>query len=130
MEKITIAGKEYSLLFNMYSMEKIEEKYGQTREIITRLAESPKQEIKLVRELFVIMVNTAKNEAGEEEDADDTPLKKMKFQDYAQLQLRQREIIEIARGMKSETTGGNEADDEKHDEWLEEDSKNAATGAG
>lgn len=124
MEKISIGGQDYELVFSMYTMELIEEKYGKVREIIDRIAKSEKPEVKLTRELFVMMARTALWEQGLPEDVNDRPLRKLHFEDYQQLMIRQRMIIEIARGMKSETTGGNEADDEKHDAWLEEDEKN------
>ena len=124
MEHIKIGEKEYELVFSMYTMELIEEKYGKVREIIDRIAKSEKPEVKLTRELFVMMVRTGLWEKGLPEEVDDRPLRKLHFEDYQRLQIRQRIIIEIARGMKSETTGGNEADDQRHDAWLEEDEKN------
>lgn len=124
MEHIKIGEKEYELVFSMYTLELIEEKYGKVREIIDRIAKSEKPEVKLTRELFVMMARTALWEKGLSEEVDDRPLRKLHFEDYQRLQIRQRIIIEIARGMKSETTGGNEADDVKHDAWLEEDEKN------
>lgn len=125
MEKVLIGDKEYDLLFNMYSMELIEEQIGDVRETINRLAQSPKQEVKLCRQLFVILANTARAEEGKPEDVTDVELKKMKFQDYQALNLRAKLLIEVAAGMKSETTGGNEADDMAHDAFLEADEKNA-----
>ena len=128
MEKITVGGQDYELVFSMYTMELIEEKYGKVREIINRITRSEKPEIRLTRELFVMMVKTALWEKGLPEEVDDRPLRKLHFEDYNRLFIRPLMVIEIARGMKSETTGGNEADDEKHDAWLEEDEKNGSTG--
>jgi len=125
MEKVLIGDHEYELVFNMYAMELIEEKYDDARATINRLVESPKQELKLCRELFVIMANAAREAKGEPEDVTDKPLKEMKFEDYNNLMLRAKLIIEVAHGMRSETTGGNEADDTVHDAYLEEDEKNA-----
>lgn len=124
MEKIMIGDKEYDLVFNMYTMELIEEKYDDARAVINRLVESPKQELKLCRELFVMMANTARELKGEPEDVTDEALKGMNFEDYSKLMLRAKLIIEVAHGMKSETTGGNVADDTVHDAFLEEDEKN------
>ncbi len=42
MEKITVGDQEYELLFNMYTMEQLEEKYGDTRKAIKQLTESEK----------------------------------------------------------------------------------------
>ena len=50
------------------------------------------------------------------------------FEDWKKAMIREMVVIEIAAGMKSETTGGNEADDENHDVWLEEEEKNGLTG--
>lgn len=125
MEKVLIGDREYELVFNMYTMELIEEKFDDAREIINRLVESPKQELKLCRELFVMLANTARELKGEPEDVTDEVLKGMNFEDYSKLMLRAKLIIEVAHGMRSETTGGNKADDTVHDAYLEEDEKNA-----
>lgn len=132
MEKIKIGDQEYEMVFNMYTYELIEEKYKDAREPIKRLTESQKPEVKLCRDLCLMMVRAAMDERQEpEEKIEETvrtlgeKLKKMHYQDYSALMLRPLMIIEVANGMRSETTGGGEADDEKHDAWLEEDAKNA-----
>lgn len=131
MEKITVGDREYELLFNMYTMEQLEEKYGDTRKAIKQLTESEKQEVKLCRDLCLMMIRTAMDAREEPEEKIEETLKqlsaklrKMHYQDYEKIMLRAKLVIEFAAGMKSETTGGNEADDEKHDAWLEEDEKN------
>ena len=128
MERIRIGEKEYEIVFNMYSMELIQEKYGHVQEIIQRITGSKELEVRLTKELFVILANTARHEKGEPEDVTGRDLERMHFEDWKKAMIREMVVIEIAAGMKSETTGGNEADDENHDVWLEEEEKNGLTG--
>ena len=128
MERIRIGEKEYEIVFNMYSMELIQEKYGHVQEIIQRITGSKELEVRLTKELFVILANTARHEKGEPEDVTGRDLERMHFEDWIKAMVREMIVIEIAAGMKSETTGGNEADDENHDVWLEEEEKNGLTG--
>lgn len=129
MEKVTIAGKEYELVFNLYALEQIQEKIGHPGKVMERLQDADNIDYKLVRQLFVIMANTARELRDLPEDVTDKPLKRMHIQDFQKSMLWAKIVIEISSGWKSETTGGNEGDTEKHDVWLEEDEKNAVTGA-
>lgn len=129
MEKITIKGKEYEIAFNMYALEQIREKIGNPGEVMKRLENPQDIDYKLVRQLFVILANTARELQDLPEDVSDKPLRRLHVQDFQNARIWEKIVIEIANGWKSETTGGNEGDTEKHDVWLEEDEKNAATGA-
>jgi len=129
VEKVTIKGQEYELVFNMYAVEQIQDKIGSLTDVMARIQDKENIDYKLVRQLFVILANTAREARDLPEDVTDKPLKRMHIQDFQQSMLWAKIVIEIASGWKSETTGGNEADNEKHDVWLEEDEKNAVTGA-
>lgn len=129
MEKITIKGKEYEIAFNMYALEQIREKIGNPGEVMKRLENPQDIDYKLVRQLFVILANTARELQDLPEDVSDKPLRRLHVQDFQNARIWEKIVIEIANGWKSETTGGNEADNEKHDVWLEEDEKNGETGA-
>lgn len=129
MEKVTIKGQEYELVFNMYAVEQIQDKIGSLTDVMARIQDKENIDYKLVRQLFVILANTAREARDLPEDVTDKPLKRMHIQDFQRSMLWAKIVIEIANGWKSETTGGNEADNEKHDVWLEEDEKNGATGA-
>jgi hypothetical protein len=129
VEKVTIKGQEYELVFNMYAVEQIQDKIGSLTDVMARIQDKENIDYKLVRQLFVILANTAREARDLPEDVTDKPLKRMHIQDFQRSMLWAKIVIEIANGWKSETTGGNEADNEKHDVWLEEDEKNGATGA-
>lgn len=129
MEKVTIKGKEYELVFNLYALEQIRDKIGTPGDVMARLQGADNMDYKLLRQMFVILANTAREARDLPEDVTDKPLKRMHIEDFQRSMLWQKIVIEVAQGWKSETTGGNEADNEKHDVWLEEDEKNGETGA-
>lgn len=129
MEKVTIRGQEYEILFDMYALEKIREKYGNATEVMKGLQNPGNIDYKLVRELFVIMANAARDYRELPEDITDKPLRHLHVEDFQRAQIWEKLVIEFANGWRSETTGGGEADDAHHDAYLEEDAKNAETGA-
>ena len=129
MEKVTIKGKEYELVFNLYALEQIRDKIGNPGDVMPRLQDADNMDYKLLRQMFVILANTAREARDLPEDVTDKPLKRMHIEDFQRSMLWAKIVIEVSNGWKSETTGGNEADNEKHDVWLEEDEKNGETGA-
>ena len=117
MAKVTIGDKEYGLRFDLYSMEQIEEEFGGVKTVFDTLKEG-KHQIKTTRTLFRILANSYLSYNGREETVTGDEIK------HAGMDMI-RSISEavqaaIAEGSKSETTGGNEADDEVHDMFLEE----------
>ena len=116
MASITIKGKEYGLRFDMYAMEQIEEEFGSVKNIFEMLKDG--KQLKATRILFKILANSYLSYNDQEETVTGDEIK---HADIAQI----REISDavqkaIAEGSKSETTGGNEADDTVHDVYLEE----------
>ena len=117
MAKVTIGDKEYGLRFDLYAMEQIEEEFGGVKTVFDTLKEG-KHQIKTTRTLFRILANSYLSYNGREETVTGDEIK------HAGMDMI-RSISEavqaaIAEGSKSETTGGNEADDEVHDMFLEE----------
>lgn len=117
MASITINGKEYGLRFDLYAMEQIEEVYGGVKTAFDTLREG-KHQIKTTRTLFKIMANSYLSFNGKEETVTGDEIK------HADMDMIKdvSEAVQkaIAEGSKSEATGGNEADDEVHDIFLEE----------
>ena len=116
MASINIKGKEYGLRFDMYAMEQIEEEFGSVKNVFESLRDG--KQLKATRILFRILANSFLSYNGEKETVTGDEIK------HADIEMI-REISEavqkaIAEGSKSETTGGNEADDEVHDVYLEE----------
>ena len=117
MASITINGKEYGLRFDLYAMEQIEEEFGGVKAAFDTLTEG-KHQIKTTRALFRILANSYLSFTGKEETVTGNEIK------HAGMDMI-KEVSEavqkaIAEGAKSETTGGNEADDDVHDIFLEE----------
>ena len=117
MASITINGKEYGLRFDLYAMEQIEEEFGGVKAAFDTLTEG-KHQIKTTRALFRILANSYLSFTGKEETVTGNEIK------HAGMDMI-REVSEavqkaITEGSKSETTGGNEADDNVHDIYLEE----------
>ena len=119
MEKVTIKGKEYELVFNLYALEQIRDKIGNPGDVMPRLQDADNMDYKLLRQMFVILANTAREARDLPEDVTDKPLKRMHIEDFQRSMLWAKIVIEVSNGWKSETIGGNEADNEKHDVWLE-----------
>ena len=116
MAKVEFGGKEYGLRFDMYAMEQIEEEFGSVKNVFESLRDG--KQLKATRILFRILANSFLSYNGEKETVTGDEIK------HADIEMI-REISEavqkaIAEGSKSETTGGNEADDEVHDVYLEE----------
>ena len=117
MASVTIDGKEYGLRFDLYAMEQIEEEFGGVKAVFDTLSEG-KRQIKTTRALFRVLANSYLSYNGQEETVTGNEIK------HAGIDMI-REVSEavqraITEGSKSETTGGNEADDEVHDMYLEE----------
>lgn len=123
---ITINGKSYKLRFDLYAMEQIEEEFGSLKEAFD-LFRAGRKQAKMVRKLFQIMANSALSYEGKPEAVTDDELRHLPIG-------RINEIAEavnaaIADGMKTEMSGGGEADDEEHDAYLEEvEKKSVETG--
>jgi hypothetical protein len=116
MASFTIKGKTYPLKFDMYAMEQIEEEFGGVREMYEAMrGENGKSVAKAMKSIFRILANSARNEMDLPENITGDEVAHCNIH-----QLSGAIAEAITAGMKSETTGGNEADDQVHDEYLEE----------
>ena len=127
MASIKIREKEYGLRFDLYAMEQIEEEFGSVKDAFDQLREG--KLLKTTRILFKILANSYLSYNGEPETVTGDEIKHEGMEIVQKLSEAVKAAI--TEGSKSETTGGNEADDEKHDVYLEEiERKNLQTGEG
>lgn len=106
-------GVTYGLRFDLAAMEKIEEEFGSLNEVFERL-KSGKQQVKLMKTLFLVMANSQRSYEGKPEDIGEDVLK------HARLTVLGDIKRALNEGMRTETMNGGEADDEVHDGYLAE----------
>lgn len=116
MASITIKGKEYGLRFDMYAMEQIEEEFGSVKKIFETLKDG--KQLKATRILFRILANSYLSYNDQEETVTGNEIKHADIEQIREISDAVQKAI--AEGSHSETTGGNEADDEVHDVYLEQ----------
>ena len=116
MASVNVKGKEYGLRFDLYAMEQIEEEFGSVKDVFTALQNG--KQIKTTRKLFKILANSYLSNQGEEESVTGDEIKH-EGMDMIKT-ISEAVQAAITEGSKSETTDGNEADDEVHDMYLEE----------
>lgn len=116
MAKVVIDGKEYGLRFDLYAMEQIEEELGSMKAAFDALRGG--KQLKTTRIMFKIMANSYLSFAGEKETITGDEIKHAGMDAIMTISDAIKKAVE--EGSKSETTGGNEADDEVHDIYLEE----------
>lgn len=121
MVKLKIGEQEYGLYLDLYAMEMIQSEFGGMREMFDRLKTS---DVKTISAMFRILANAALASEEKEETVTGKELRKLRVAAIAGISKAIRAAIE--EGMKSETTGGEEADDEVYDVYLAEieESKN------
>ena len=123
MVSLKLKEETYGLRMDLYAMEQIEDEFGSMTKLFELLKEG---KTKTIRSLFRILANTELAYKGKEETVTGDELKHIKLGGLAQIGNALRAAIED--GMKSETTRGEEADDEVYDCYLEEIEKNVETG--
>ena len=116
MASIKAGGKEYGLRFDLYAMEQIEEAFGSVRAVF-ELMNGGKQ-LKATKTLFKVLANSYLSYEGKEETVTGDEIKHADVQMISEISKAIRQAIE--EGTKSETTDGNEADDQVHDMFMEE----------
>ena len=116
MAKVTINGKEYGLRFDLYAMEQIEEELGSIKDAFAALREG--KQLKTTMIMFRVMANSYLSFNGEEETVTGNELRHIGVEEFVTVSEGIKKAVE--EGSKSETTGGNEADDDVHDIFLEE----------
>ena len=115
MVKLKVGDKEYGLRLDMYAMEMIEDEFGSMKEMFEKIRNGG---AKTIRTLFRILANAQLAYEGKEETVTGDELKRLKVSAMTGLGAAIRAAVED--GMKSETTGGAEADDEVFDVYLSE----------
>lgn len=121
MAKITIRGTDYELLFDMWALEQIEKEFGGVQKMYDNLRGNNGASLaKAMCTVFRILANSARDAAGL---ATNVTGDEVRHTPIGELTRAVHEAIE--EGMKAETQNGNEADDDIHDEYLEEIEKNA-----
>lgn len=120
MASIIIKGKKYDLLFDMWSLEQIEQEFGGVKAMYDGLRGADSRSMAATMStVFRILANSARDAAGLEPNVTGD---EVRHTSVGKLTEAVREAIQ--EGMKSETTGGGEADDQVHDEYLDEIEKN------
>lgn len=115
MVKLKVDGKEYGLRMDMYAMEQIEDEFGGIKQMFEKVQNGGARS---VISLFRILANSALAYEGKEETVTGKELLRLKVGAMNGIGKAVRAAIE--EGMKSETTGGSEADDEVFDVYLQE----------
>lgn len=119
MTETRIEGRAFELRFDMYAMEMVEEEFGGIRELFQELQGG--KQVKALKSIFRIMGNSALTFRGEPEKITGNEILRLTVAEMRQLT---RDIqAEIRKSMKKETADGNEADDEVHDLYEDEESE-------
>ena len=127
MVTVKVQGKTFELRYDLATMEMIEDEFGSQE----KMREAMKaKSVKSMRTMFRIMANSARDVAGLPALKAAEVDRLMKHATLAEVNLiSQAFTAAMEEGMKSETTGGNEADDEVSDEYLKEiEAKNGRAG--
>lgn len=117
MADIRISGKDYALRLDVNAMEKIEEEFGDLKEAL-KAFRGRERKISMVKKMFRILANSGRKKAGLPEDVTGEEINACNLADLDELAKAMNKTMEEA--MHAETIGGGEADDEKHDEYMEE----------
>ena len=115
MVKLRIGETEYGLRMDMYAMELIEDEFGNMKDMFEQVQRGGS---KTIMKLFKILANAELAYEGKEETVTGNELKRLRVAAAAGIGKAIRAAVE--EGMKSETTGGAEADDEVYDVYLAE----------
>lgn len=121
MTETRIEGRLYELKFDLYALEQVQEEYDGLQDLFEQLA--GRKQVKALKAIFRIMANAARADRGDPESVTGDEILRLTIAEMKQ--LTQDIQKEIRRSMKKETADGNEADDEVHDLYQdEEDEKN------
>lgn len=116
MAAIRIKKRTYDLRMDIHAMEQIEKEFGDLRDALTAFRKDRK--IGMVKAMFRILANSGQKKAGKPEDVSGEEIDDCNLADLDRLAQALNKAMEEA--MHAETVGGNEADDEVHDEYMEE----------
>lgn len=121
MTETRIEGRVYELKFDLYALEQVQEEYDGLQDLFEQLA--GRKQVRALKAIFRIMANSARADRGDPENVTGNEILRLTIAEMKK--LTQDIQTEIRRSMKKETADGNEADDEVHDLYEdEEDQKN------
>ena len=115
MVKLKVGNTEYGLRMDLYALEQIEDEFGSMQDVMTKVQGGGS---KAMRSLFRILANAQLAYEGKDETVTGDELKTLRVGAMVGIGSAIRAAVE--EGMKSETTGGAEADDEVFDVYLNE----------
>lgn len=122
MTTVRIENRDYELRFDLYAMERVEEEFGGMREMLSEL--SGGKQVSALKKVFRIMGNSALSWRGWEESLTGQEILRLTVAEMADVSRALQ--AEIKKSMKKETADGNEADDESHDLYTDEDDEKNA----
>ena len=117
MAKIRINGEEYDLRMDIHAMEQIEKEFGDIRDAL-RLFRAGERKVSMIKAMFRILANSGRKRAGLEENVSADVIDSCSLADMSRIARALNQTMEEA--MRAETVNGGEADDEVHDEYMEE----------
>lgn len=121
--KYSLNGTEYDLVYNLHTMEQMEEEFGDAAEAMAEFRKHRKTS--MIRAMFRMMANTGKWLRGEPEDVTGHEIDRLGLKGLDTLSKMITGALD--ESMRTETTGGNEADDQPYDlvmAAIEEKEKN------
>lgn len=114
--KYSLGGVDYDLVFNVHTMELIENEEKEVSQTISDFRRNSRN-IHNVKAMFRVMANSGRWLKGLPEDVTGDEIGRLGLKGLDTLSRAMNLTVE--ESLHSETTGGNEADDEKHDLVLE-----------
>lgn len=120
MASITIRGTVYKLRMDLHAMQAIEDEYGDLKAAFEafRNQNGRRRNLKVMKMMFRAMANSGRRKEGLPEDVTGEEIEDFNMGDLNVLSIELAKAMEEA--MHAETVGGNEADDEVHDEYMEQ----------
>lgn len=123
MAHYSVNGREFDLVYCVHTMEAIEAEFGDQGSMLKEYKEN-RQSVRILKKLFKCMANTGEWLAGREENVTGNEIDRLGLKGLETLsQIINRTMEE---SLKSETTGGNAADDESYDMVMAEIEKREA----
>lgn len=125
--KYAAGGRDYELVFTVHTMELLEAEFGDVQTATEGLRKG--RSMKAIRGMFRAMANTGRWLRGLPEDVTGEEIGQLTLRGLDTLSRIMSQVME--ESLKTETVGGQAADDEKYDLVLAElDAKNARAGGG
>lgn len=120
MASIVIKGTEYKLRMDLHAMQVIEDEYGDLKAAFEafRNTNGRRRNLKVMKMMFRALANSGRRKDGLPEDVTGEEIEDFNLGDLNILSIELAKAMEDS--MHAETVGGNEADDEVHDDYMEQ----------